>query len=110
MASTYADYDCHGIINSKKLDTHIYYVTTYSTNIIKTRAHHMLDINNGNIGEVHFLRRDTVKEIHFWNDTLHQMDTIFKEIHYPEVVKYNGNYIDVKWYMNNLPGLVMERE
>lgn len=110
LASAYADYDCHGIINSKGLNTHVYYVTTYSTNIIKTRAYHLLDIKNGNIGEVHYLRHDIEKESHVWNDSLHQIDTILYKIHCPEIIRYNNEYIDVAWYQNNIPGLVMERE
>lgn len=110
LASAYADYDCHGIINSKGLNTHVYYVTTYSTNIIKTQAYHLLDIKNGNIGEVHYLRYDIEKESHVWNDSLHQIDTVIQKIHCPEIIRYNDEYIDVAWYQNDKPGLVMERE
>ena len=110
LASTYADYDCHGIINSKELNTHIYYITTYSTNIIKTRAFHLLDIKNGNIGEVHYLRHDTTRQVYVWNDTLHQTDTITRTIRCPEIIRYNNEYIDTWSYQNTMPGLVMERE
>ena len=108
LASTYADYDCHGIINCEELDTHIYYVTTYSTNIIKTRTYHLLDIKNGNIGEVHYLKYITEKEEHVWNDSLHQMDTIMRNVISPEVIRYNGEYINIWTYNNEVPGLVKE--
>ena len=110
LASASADYDCHGIINSKGLNTHIYYVTTYSTNVIKTRAYHLLDIKNGNLGEVHFLKYYTTKVEHFWNDTLHQPDSIVKRSVCPEVIHYNGEYLDPWTYDSERPGLVMERE
>ena len=110
LASTYADYDCHGVINSRDLYTHIYYITTYSTNIIKTRTYHLLDIKNGNIGEVHFLKYFTKKVEHFWNDSLHQPDSIVKTIVCPEVIHYNGEYLDPWTYDNEFPGLVKELE
>ena len=108
LASTYADYDCHGIINSKDLDTHIYYVTTYGTNIIKTRAYHLLDVKNGNIGEVHYLKYITNREEYVWNDSLHQTDTVIKTIISPEVVRYNEEYINIWTYNNEIQGLVKE--
>lgn len=110
LASTYADYDCHGVINSKDLNTHIYYITTYSTNIIKTRAYHLLDIKNGNVGEVHYLKYFTQKELHLWNDTLHQTDTVIQTIISPEIIRYNGEYINIWTYNNEIPGLVKELE
>lgn len=110
LASTYADYDCHGIINSKELNTNVYYITTYSTNIIKARAYHMLDVKNGNIGEVHYLKYITTKEEHIWNDSLHQNDTVINNIISPEVLRYNGEYINIWTYNNEIPGLVKELE
>ena len=119
VASAYADYDCHGIINSKELFTHIYYITTYSTNIVKTQAYHLLDIKNGNIGEVHYLKYFTQKVEHFWNDTLHQPDSIIKTLVHPEVIHYDSIpnqpdagalYLDPWTYNNSIRGLVMERE
>lgn len=108
IASTYADYDCHGIINSKELNTHIYYITTNSTNVIKTQAYHFLDIKNGNIGEVHYLRYFTTREDHVWNDSLHQTDTIIRTILSPELIRYNGEYVDPWTYDNEIQGLVKE--
>ena len=109
LASTYADYDCHGIINSRDLNTHIYYVTTYSTNIIKTRTYHLLDIKNGNIGEVHYLKYYTQREEIVWNDSLHQTDTVTKQILSPELIRYNGEYINIWTYDNEIQGLVKEK-
>lgn len=108
IASTYADYDCHGIINNKELDTHIYYITTYSTNVIKARTYHMLDVTNGNIGEVHFQKYFSKITTYFWNDTLHQTDSIVKTIVCPEVIHYNGDYLDPWTYNNEIPGLKKE--
>ena len=110
LASTYADYDCHGIINSKELNTHVHYVTTYGTNIIKTRAYYLLDVKNGNIGEVHYLRHDIKKQVCVWNEISHQFDTINKTIRNPEIIRYNDQYIDTWSYHNTEPGLVMETE
>lgn len=109
LASTYADYDCHGIINSRDLNTHIYYVTTYSTNIINTRTYHLLDIKNGNIGEVHYLKYYTQREEIVWNDSLHQTDTVIKQILSPELIRYNGEYINIWTYDNEIQGLVKEK-
>ena len=109
LASTYADYDCHGIINSRDLNTHIYYVTTYSTNIIKTRTYHLLDIKNSNIGEVHYLKYYTQREEIVWNDSLHQTDTVIKQILSPELIRYNGEYINIWTYDNEIQGLVKEK-
>ena len=111
IASTYADYDCHGIIDTKKLSSNIHYVTSYSTNTIKVKVHHQLDVNNGNIGIVQYLRYRTTRELHIWNDSLHQMDTVIQQILCPEVIRYNGEYIDI-WHYNNeensIPGLVRD--
>ena len=108
LASTYADYDCHGVIDSKGLNTHIYYITTNSTNVIKARTYHMLDVINGNIGEVHFQKYYTKKVLYFWNDTLHQTDSIVKTIVCPEVIRYNGQYLDPWSYVDEIPGLMKE--
>ena len=112
MASTFADYDCHGVINSKDLNTHISYITTYGTNTIKTKSYHMLDVKNHNIGEVHYLRYWVQKQEQVWNDTLHQIDTVITQVLCPEVIRYNGEYINI-WHYNNdengIPGLVQER-
>lgn len=110
LASTFADYDCHGVIDSKNLDTQIHYITTSSTNIIKTRCYNLLDIKNKNIGEVHYLRYWTTKEEHVWNDSLHQIDTLFQQVLCPKVIRYNGEYINIWTYDNEIPGLVKERE
>lgn len=110
LASTYADYDCHGIIDSKRLYTHIYYITTYSTNIIKAQAFHLLDVKNGNIGEVRYLRYFTEEYLYEWNETLHQTDTFHRYICSPEQIRYNGQYLDPWTYTDSLQGLVRERE
>ena len=109
LASTYADYDCHGVINSRELNTNVYYITTYSTNIIKALAYHMLEVKNGNIGEVHYLKYITTKEEHIWNDSLHQTDTVINNVISPEVIRYNGEYINIWTYNNEIPGLVKEQ-
>jgi hypothetical protein len=111
IASTFADYDCHGIIDSKQLNSHIHYITTYGTNTIKAKAYHLLDVKNGNIGEVHYLRYWTTREEYSWNDSLHQTDTIIQRILCPEAIRYNGEYINI-WTYNNMdnsiPGLVRD--
>lgn len=108
LASTYADYDCHGIINSRELNTHIYYITTNGTNVITTKTYHLLDVKNNNIGEVHYLKYITKKETQIWNDTLHQTETVIKNVLSPEVIRYNGEYINIWTYDNEIPGLVKE--
>ncbi len=111
LASTYADYDCHGVIDCKELDTHIHYITTYGTNIIKARAYHLLDVKNSNIGSVQYTKYRTTREVYQWNDSLHQVDTIIQRILCPEVIYYNGEYIDIWTYNNDensVPGLVVE--
>lgn len=110
LASTYADYDSHGVILSDELDSHIHYINTYGTNVIKARSYHMLDIRNGNIGSVHYKKYYSTKETYEWNDSLHQLDTVLKRILCPEVVRYNGEYINI-WTYNNedgYPGLVLD--
>lgn len=108
LASTYADYDCHGVIDCKNLNTHIYYITTNSTNIIKTHTYHLLDIKNGNpdIGAVHYLKYISKKEEHYWDNTLFQEVTVIQGILCPEVIRYNGEYINIWTYDNDKPGLV----
>lgn len=110
LAATYADYDCHGIINSKELDTHIHYIKTFSTNIIRAKAYHLLDVKNGNIGEVHYLRYWTLNEEHVWNDSLMQLDTIFEQVLCPKAIRYNSEYINIWSYNNEIPGLVKDIE
>ena len=100
LASVYADYDCHGVINCRDLDTHIFYVTTHGTNVINTKTYHLLDINHSNIGIVHYLRYSSEIEQHQWNDTTHQYDTIHKHILCPEIIRFNGQNINI-WSYNN---------
>lgn len=110
LAYTFADYDSHGVINSKKLDSHIHYINTNGTNVINAKTYHLLDVKNGNIGEVHYLQYWTTEEEHVWNDTLLQIDTIIKQVLCPKVIRYNSEYIDIWTYNNDIPGLVKERE
>lgn len=110
LASTFADYDCHGIINCKNLNTHIHYITTHGTNILKANCYYLLDVKNENIGEVHYLKYWTTKEEHVWNDSLHQNDTIISHITCPQVIRYNGEYINPWTYDNEVRGLVKELE
>lgn len=113
IASTFADYDCHGIIDSKQLSSNIHYVNTHGTNTIYTKAYHLLDAVNGNIGEVHYLRYWTTKVKYSWNDSLHQTDTIIMRILCPKLIRYNGDYINIWTYNNDdnsIPGLVQDLE
>lgn len=110
LASTFSDYNCHGIIESDGLDSRIHYINTHGTNIIKVKTFHLLDVKNENIGSVHYKKYfDTLQEV-FWNDTLHNYDTLVKSFLCPEVICYNGKYIEI-WSYNNetgYPGLVVE--
>lgn len=110
LASTFSDYDSHGIIESDELDSHIHYISTYGTNVITAKSFHLLDIRNGNIGSVHYKKYYSYKEVYEWNDSLHQVDTIVKRILCPEVIRYNGEYINIWTYSNDngYPGLVLE--
>lgn len=110
LAFTFADYDCHGIIDNKNLNTHINYITTNGTNVIKARSYHLLDVKNKNIGEVHYLRYWTTEEQHVWNDTLHQIDTLVEQVLCPKAIRYNSEYINIWNYNNEIPGLVKELE
>lgn len=105
LASTYADYDCHGVIDSKELDSHIHYITTHSTNIIRARTSYLLDVTNNNIGEVHYQKYFAEKKEYFWNDSLHHTDSIVRTIVCPEVIHYNGEYLDPWTYDNEKSGL-----
>lgn len=112
IASVYADYDCHGVIDCIGLNTHIFYVTTHGTNAIKTKTYHLLDINHSNIGVVHYLRYRHETEQYSWNDSLHQFDTIHKRILCPEIIRFNGGYINIWNYdndTNSIPGLIQDR-
>lgn len=106
LASTYADYDCHGIIDCKELYSHIHYITTYGTNKVKAQSYYMLDVKNGNVGEVHYLWYRTEKEEYVWNDSLHQFDTVYSPVFCPQVIRYNDEYVSNWNYNNEIPGLV----
>ena len=110
LAFTFADYDCHGIIDNKFLDTHIHYITTNGTNIIKSKSYHLLDIKNKNIGKVHYLKYWTTEEELVWNDSLHQIDTVVEKVLCPKAIRYNSEYINNWNYNNEIPGLVKELE
>lgn len=114
FAYTSASYNCHGQIHSKGLSTHIHYIKPYYSNtLIEAKAYHMLDVENLNIGEVHYLRYWTTREDHIWNDSLHQTDTIITRVLCPEVIRYNGEYVNIWTYNNDensIPGLVQDRE
>ena len=55
IASTYADYDCHGIIDNRNLESHIHYVNSYGTNTIYAKAFLLMKISNFNIGRVYYV-------------------------------------------------------
>ena len=110
LASTYADYDCHGIIDCKGLYSHIHYITTYGTNMVKAQSYYLLDVKNRHIGEVHYLWYRTTEEEHVWNDTLHQYDTVIKPVFCPRNIRYNGEYVSFWNYNNDIPGLVKDLE
>ena len=110
LASTFADYDSHGTIESDGLESHIHYISTYGTNIIKARSFYLLDVKNGNIGAVHYKKYYTTREEIVWNDSLHHYDTINRRILCPQIIRYNNEYINI-WSYNNengYPGLVQE--
>lgn len=110
LASTFADYDSHGVIESDELDSHIHYISTYGTNVVKAKTFHLLDIRNENIGSVHYKKYYVTKKEIVWNDSLHQLDTVNKRVLCPEVIHYNGEYINIWTYNNDngYPGLVQE--
>lgn len=58
IASTYADYDCHGIIDSRDMESHIHYVTSYGTNKIYAKAFSQLKASNFNIGLIYYIEYD----------------------------------------------------
>ena len=106
LASTYADYDCHGIIDCKGLYSHIHYITTYGTNTVKAQSYYLLDVKNGNIGEVHYLWYRTEIEGYVWNDSLHQYDTVYNPVFCPQYIRYNSTSVSNWNYHNEIPGLV----
>lgn len=58
IASTFADYDCHGIIDSRGMESHIHYVTSYGTNTIIAKAFSMFKASNYNIGRIYYIKYD----------------------------------------------------
>ena len=58
IASTFADYDCHGIIDSRELESHTHYVTSYGTNTIYAKAFSLLKARNYNIGQIYYVKYD----------------------------------------------------
>lgn len=106
FAHTSASYNCHGQIHAKDLDAHIHYIKPfYSNSLIDAQAYYMLDVENGNIGVIQYLRYRTTIETHPWNETLHQFDTIIEPVQCPRVIRYNGSSINTWTYDNSIPGL-----
>lgn len=55
-AQTYASYNCHGIIDYRKLESNIHSVTNYGTNRIFVKVFHEIIARNYNNGEIYYLR------------------------------------------------------
>ena len=56
ISSTYAGYDCHGIIDMSELETRSHYITSYGTNTIIGRAFHTLSLHNANVGRIYYIK------------------------------------------------------
>lgn len=106
FAYTSTAYNCHGQIHAKALESHIHYIKPYYSNsVIDAQAYYMLDVKNGNIGVVRYLRYRTVIETHPWNEATHQFDTIIEPVQCPRNIRYNGEYLNTWTYDNSIPGL-----
>lgn len=95
IASTFADFDCHGIIDCKDLYSHIHYITSNSTNRIIAKAFHMISAINDNIGQIEYVRFRAVRP-HLCppNDTdptWHEEDTVYS---CPQYIMYGGSNWD----------------
>lgn len=92
IASTFADYDCHGIIDGKDLYSHLHYVNSHSTNRVIAKAFYMLSATNDNVGQIEYVRFNQVTQ-HLCppNDTIpawHLEDTI---VRCPQVLIREGS-------------------
>lgn len=82
IASTYADFDCHGIIDSKDLYSHIHYVNSSSTNKVIVKAYYLLSAKNDNVGQIEYVDFKTQLT------TIHG-DTIIRS---PQIKDFRGIY------------------
>ena len=56
LAEVYGDYDCHGIIDGRYLETYNYYGTFNGTNALFAKAIDYISAKNNNIGSIYYVR------------------------------------------------------
>lgn len=111
IASTFADYDCHGTIDGSKLYSHIHYVTSHGTNRVFAKAYSELSAHNDNTGEIHYIKFIKQKYDFIPADETYPYGHYDWVSHYcPENLKYNGQKLNSWNYDNSIPGLVKENE
>lgn len=107
IASTFADYDCHGTIDGSNLYSHIHYVTSHGTNKVIAKAYSELSARNDNTGEIHYVKFMKKTYDFIPADENHPYGYHDSVPHYcPENLYFNGQKYNSWNYDNSIPGLV----
>ena len=66
MVSTYADYDCHGVIDESEMEADYHFITSYGTNTISAKAFNTFNAKNYNVGRIYYVKYQKPAKVTIW--------------------------------------------